>query len=86
MAPQLPDTRNLTPKFYKMRNSCPEGATFSELSPGKSLVPIYLNHIMFAQELCYRFKLKRQSDTRRKRLRCAIDTTNLQSSIPACPG
>jgi hypothetical protein len=23
---------------------------------------------------------------RRKRLRCASDTTNLQSSIPACPG
>jgi hypothetical protein len=25
--------------------------------------------------------LKRQSDTRRKRLRCASNTTNLQSSI-----
>ncbi len=28
---------------------------------------------------------KRQSDTRRKRLRYASDTTNLQSSIPTCP-
>ena len=28
-----------------------------------------------------KIKLKRQSDTRRRRLRCASDTTNLQSSI-----
>jgi hypothetical protein len=39
------------------------------------------SEILRLGEECYRFKLKRQNDTRRKRLRCASDTTNLQSSI-----
>jgi hypothetical protein len=34
-----------------------------------------------AEAPIFHFKLKRQSDTRRKRLRCASDSTNLQSSI-----
>ncbi len=38
IAPQLPDTRNLTPKTYKLRHCCPAGATFSERSLGKSLL------------------------------------------------
>ena len=34
-------------------NGCPPGAYFSEPSLGKNLVPIYLNHIMFAHDLCH---------------------------------
>ena len=37
LAPQLPDTRNLTPDTFKLRH-CPAGATFSERSHGKSIV------------------------------------------------
>jgi len=42
LAPRFPDTRNLTPKFYKLRYSFPGGATFSEYSLGKSPVPTLL--------------------------------------------
>lgn len=35
----FPDTRNLTPETYKLCYCCPAGATFSERSLGKSLVP-----------------------------------------------
>ena len=54
-ATHLPDTRNLTPETYinYRRASCPAGATFSERSLGKSLVPIYSNPIMFAKDLCH---------------------------------
>jgi hypothetical protein len=39
--------------FVSLHSNCPAGATFFERSLGKSLVPIYLNHIMFAHDLCY---------------------------------
>jgi hypothetical protein len=53
LAPQIPDTRNLTPETNELRHCCPAGATSSERSLGKSLVPIYGNHIMFAHDLCH---------------------------------
>jgi len=44
LAARLPDTRKLTPETYinYQRACCPAGATFSERSLGKSLVPISL--------------------------------------------
>jgi len=32
IAPQFPDTRNLTPETYKLRGCCPAGAFFCERS------------------------------------------------------
>ena len=37
LAPRFPDTRNLTPKIYKLRHCCPAGASFYERSIGKSI-------------------------------------------------
>ena len=37
IAPRFPDTRNLTPKTYKLRYCYPAGANFSERVIGKSL-------------------------------------------------
>ena len=45
-----PDTRHLKPYISYRRACCPEGATFSERSLGKSLVHIYSNPIMFAKD------------------------------------
>jgi len=38
LAPQLPDTRNLTPDTYNQRICCPPGAIFPKRSLGKSVV------------------------------------------------
>jgi len=54
-ATHFPDTRNPTPETYiNYQRACyPAEAIFSERSLGKSLVPIYLNPIMFAHDLCH---------------------------------
>ena len=42
LAPQFPDIRHPTPKTYKLRHSCPAGATYSERNLGLSLAPLWL--------------------------------------------
>ena len=47
LAPQFPDTRNLTPETNELRYCCPAGAAFSELGFGKSLVTYFQNESTF---------------------------------------
>ena len=73
---------HLKPKICKPSHCCPSGATFSERCLGKSLVFIYWNHIMFAQDL---WKLVTNIiDPPQVNHKYSI--FNFQSSIPALPG
>jgi len=45
--------RSVSGETYIIRQCCPVGAPFSERSLGKSLVSIFRNPIMFAQDLCH---------------------------------